>query len=193
MSPISRRQFLRGAALGSAALYARPLLSHLAWSISPDPARFPYGVASGDPLADRVVIWTKVTAADTVDVAWKVATDSSFSLGSIVRQGAFPTDAGRDHTVSVDVDGLDPGGNYFYRFEALGDVSRTGRTRTAPPLPHRSPSPSPPARTSRRATTRRGGRSPRGTSTSSSTSATTSTSTRTTATRSALTCRPTRS
>ncbi|ADG09031.1 alkaline phosphatase [Caulobacter segnis] len=102
------------------------------------PVRFEHGVASGDPLQDRVILWTRVTAPDAklpVGVRWDVAIDPDFK--TIVRQGHATTDAGRDHTVKVDVTGLKPGTEYHYRFrasragEAVGEAV-IGRTRTLP-------------------------------------------------------------
>ena len=93
---------------------------------------FYHGVASGDPLADRVIIWTRVTpdAQGPVTVRWKVATDPR--LADVVRSGEIQTSAARDYTVKVDVDGLQAGRVYYYGFEALGAASLTGRTRTLP-------------------------------------------------------------
>lgn len=94
-------------------------------------APFYHGVASGDPLADRVIIWTRVTTDDpSVSVSWEVATDTGFV--NIVQSGVFTTDDSRDYTVKVDVTGLQPDTWYYYRFQALGKKSLTGRTRTAP-------------------------------------------------------------
>ena len=101
---------------------------------------FRHGVASGDPLPRAVVIWTRVTptAASTpgsghgprVRVHWEVATDEHFR--HVVRHGSFATGPERDHTVKVDVTGLDPARWYHYRFRWDGHTSRAGRTRTAP-------------------------------------------------------------
>ncbi len=95
-------------------------------------APFYHGVASGDPLADRVIIWTRVTLqSDTpVSVLWEMATDPQMT--SIVQSGSFTTNAQRDYTVKVDVTGLNPGTTYYYRFNALGVYSMIGRTRTTP-------------------------------------------------------------
>ncbi|NJB87761.1 alkaline phosphatase D [Lewinella marina] len=95
---------------------------------------FYHGVASGDPLADRVIIWTRVTP-DTHDerpiaVDWVVATDAE--LKRVVRSGTFTTSAQRDYTVKVDVTGLSAGTTYYYGFTALGAHSLTGRTKTTP-------------------------------------------------------------
>ncbi len=94
---------------------------------------FYHGVASGDPLQDRVIIWTRVTpdtAQDSIPVSWFVATD--VDLNNIVASGAFTTNADRDYTVKVDVAGLSPNTTYYYVFSALGRSSLIGRTKTAP-------------------------------------------------------------
>jgi len=94
---------------------------------------FFHGVASGDPLSDRVIIWTRVTpenGQENVEVQWRMATDPS--LTNIVRQGAFVTGSARDYTVKVDVDGLNPATVYYYGFTAYNRASLTGRTRTLP-------------------------------------------------------------
>jgi alkaline phosphatase D len=93
----------------------------------PDSSVFAHGIASGDPLTDRVVIWTHVgTDEDAVPVEWRVARDPG--LSDVVATGEASADAGRDHTVSVDVTGLEPGVTYHYGFSALGADSPVGRT-----------------------------------------------------------------
>ncbi|EAY24509.1 alkaline phosphatase D (APaseD) [Microscilla marina ATCC 23134] len=101
----------------------------------PGQAPFYYGVASGDPLSDRVIIWTHVMPANLSvtqqTVTWQVATDPNFT--QLVRSGTAQTTAARDWTVKVDVTGLAPYHNYYYRFIAAdGRTSVTGKTRTAP-------------------------------------------------------------
>ena len=93
---------------------------------------FYHGVASGDPMEDRVIIWTRVTpeGAGPVTVAWTVATDPA--LTRVVQSGRLTTDAGRDYTVKLDVAGLKPNTTYYYGFNALGRNSLTGRTKTTP-------------------------------------------------------------
>lgn len=101
-------------------------------------AAFLHGVASGDPLEDRVVLWTRITAEATtapIAVRWQVATDSAFK--TIVRQGQATAVSARDHTVKVDVTGLKPATDYFYRFQYLKNGKpfgkfAGGRTRTLP-------------------------------------------------------------
>lgn len=94
---------------------------------------FYHGVASGDPLEDAVIIWTRVTPENgeaSIAVNWYVATD--VKMANIVQQGQFTTDADRDYTVKVDVTGLNAGTTYYYGFEALDHSSLIGRTKTLP-------------------------------------------------------------
>lgn len=96
---------------------------------------FAHGVASGDPLADRVIIWTRVTLLPGTSVAdvpvnWRVATDPGMT--QVVRTGIQRTREERDWTVKVDVTGLQPATTYYYQFETFQARSVTGRTRTAP-------------------------------------------------------------
>lgn len=102
--------------------------------------RFQHGVASGDPLSDAVVLWTRVTPSieavpgsglgEPTEVVWEVATDEE--LSELVASGSVTTDARSDHTVKVDVTGLLPGLTYYYRFRSGPDTSVVGRTRTTP-------------------------------------------------------------
>ncbi len=99
---------------------------------SPIAAEFLHGVASGDPLVDRVIIWTRATpeSEGEVLVIWEVARDPEFT--SIVNSGEGTTDASVDYTVKVDVDGLDAGTDYYYRFMVGDNTSTMAKTRTAP-------------------------------------------------------------
>ena len=96
---------------------------------------FAHGVASGDPLSDRVIIWTRVTQEDPVEsaitVRWEMATDPGIT--NIIARGSQEAIPERDWTVKVDVTGLEPATSYYYRFRSPeGWTSITGRTRTAP-------------------------------------------------------------
>tara|TARA_R110001592_G_scaffold363372_1_gene685918 strand:+ start:15591 stop:17309 length:1719 start_codon:yes stop_codon:yes gene_type:complete len=95
-------------------------------------AEFLHGVASGDPLSDSVILWTRVTPerAGTVLVNWEIATDEAFS--SLIDSGGGNTSADVDYTVKVDVSGLQADTTYYYRFITGDRVSPVGRTRTAP-------------------------------------------------------------
>jgi alkaline phosphatase D len=93
---------------------------------------FQHGVASGDPLQDRVILWTRLTLPDPDDqqLAWAIAADPQFR--NVVRSGTAVACTEDDHTVRVDASGLQPGHRYFYRFHALGQTSPVGCTRTLP-------------------------------------------------------------
>ena len=94
---------------------------------------FYHGVASGDPLSDRVIIWTRVTPLDfnsTVTGTYKVSIDTSFS--TVVHSGIFNTNSEKDFTVKIDVDSLNENTFYFYQFEVNGKKSPIGRTKTLP-------------------------------------------------------------
>jgi len=94
-------------------------------------APFYHGVASGDPLEDRVIIWTRVTPKtklNKVPVKWKISSTADFK--NVKNEGVFVTNIGRDYTVKVDVDGLSPGETYYYMFEAFGMKSIVGKTKT---------------------------------------------------------------
>ena len=102
-------------------------------NIDPNLAPFYHGVASGDPLSDRVIIWTRYTpdaTGDPVTINWEMATDTGFI--NVVQNGNMTTQSERDWTVKVDVTGLAANMWYYYRFEYNGDRSLVGRTRTAP-------------------------------------------------------------
>lgn len=102
--------------------------------VNPDLQPFYHGVASGDPLADRVILWTRVTPDSTttgsISVNWEMSLDTLFT--QIVNNGTFITNANRDYTVKIDAAGLQENTYYYYRFKALGKTSLMGRTKTLP-------------------------------------------------------------
>lgn len=95
---------------------------------------FDHGVASGDPLSDRVILWTRVTPQKTgsqqFTVKWFVARDQQ--MRNIVNQGEITTSAVKDYTVKVDIDGLQPNTVYYYQFAVGKKLSRIGKTKTLP-------------------------------------------------------------
>ncbi len=93
---------------------------------------FAHGIASGDPFATSVVLWTRVTTDmdGDIEVLWKVARDSKFN--DMVNSGTVTTNAARDHCVKAIADKLKPGQTYYYCFHAGEAVSEIGRTRTLP-------------------------------------------------------------
>ena len=136
---LDRRTLLRatGAATIGAAVGGTLTAGAVASADSP---AFAHGVASGDPLPDSVLLWTRVTptpdalpgsgAGPVVQVGWELAADPAF--GTVVQSGSVTAGPDRDHTVKVDVGGLAPGTTYHYRFHYGGEVSAAGTTRTAP-------------------------------------------------------------
>ncbi len=136
---IARRQFLAGTA-GAAGLLVERMPG--AWAA---PARrlddpFTLGVASGDPTPTGVVLWTRLAPrpldpdggmpARAVPVQRQVATGPR--IRNVVRRGVALAHPRFAHSVHVEVEGLDPGRSYWYRFRAGGHLSRVGRTRTVP-------------------------------------------------------------
>ncbi|MGB3625197.1 MAG: alkaline phosphatase D family protein [Henriciella sp.] len=139
MSKISRRRFL-GAGFGAAGLAACATSGNPLADNRPafeGAVSFDHGVASGDPLSDRVILWSRVTPAEddtaaTIPVSVLIARDDA--MKDIVSQALIETSASRDFTAKVDAAGLDPETTYYYQFTAKtsgGDVvSPVGRTRT---------------------------------------------------------------
>jgi alkaline phosphatase D len=123
---LNRRAFLMATAVPA---LARPLTPY---SARDDAATtFPNGVASGDPLADRVVLWTRTAPrSGTVDVDWRIALDPA--LSRVVGRGTTRTGPLRDFTVKVDGGGLEPATTYYYAFSVGRRRSAVGRTRTLP-------------------------------------------------------------
>jgi len=134
--PLSRRRFLQVALSGAGALAVGCDLG--AVSIPEFP--FTLGVASGDPLPDRVVLWTRLAPEpfaplgglpdEPIPVYWELAHDEAFR--SVVRVGGAVAHPSLGHSVHVDVNGLVPDRWYWYRFHAGGHTSPVGRTRTFP-------------------------------------------------------------
>jgi alkaline phosphatase D len=94
---------------------------------------YDYGVASGDPLSDRVILWTHAkyqNKADSVPLTWQVATEIEFT--NIVASGVAQSSAETAYTCKVDATGLAANQSYFYRFVSDKHVSPIGRTKTLP-------------------------------------------------------------
>lgn len=137
---LSRRQLLNVASVLGAAAIATPLVGRSALG-KPVFRNYPFtmGVASGDPLPDGVVLWTRLAPdplngggmpGQPVEVNWEVSATTSFA--NPVQKGTYLARPELNHSVHVEVSGLQPGREYFYRFLAGDEVSQTGRTKTAP-------------------------------------------------------------
>ena len=139
---INRRAVLRG--LGASALlyatgglFSRPVWSQPVFSGYP----FSLGIASGDPAPDGFVIWTKIAPMPLaprggmpnrpLEVEWAVAADPQMS--KVVRNGKTVAHPEIGHSVHVEIEGLEPSREYYYRFQAGSERSRVGRAKTLPP------------------------------------------------------------
>lgn len=142
----ARRTVVKAAAAGAAVGAALLPLATAGRAAAAEQPAFLHGVASGDPLPDGVLLWTRVTPTSDAtpgsgrgpdsDVEWSVATDRQFT--DTVAGGTVRTGAATDHTVKADVRGLSPATTYWFRFTSAGVHSPVGVTTTAP-APDASP------------------------------------------------------
>jgi alkaline phosphatase D len=131
MPPLSRREFVLAAVAG-----LLPLLNACEADGdaegSLDDAEFTHGVASGDPLADAVILWSRAvpTFGTTARVRYELALDADFA--QVIQRGAAISEADRDYTIKLDITGLAADTAYYYRFVSATATSPIGRARTAP-------------------------------------------------------------
>jgi len=133
MKELTRRGFVVAASLAAVGGTVRTAAGHERSRPRDRSPVFRHGVASGDPLHDRAILWTRVTPKrvhDDVLVRWQVARDPR--MKKRVCGGSAWTDASRDFTVKIDARDLEPDRTYYYRFETSGARSPIGRTRTLP-------------------------------------------------------------
>lgn len=134
---VSRRNLLRnvgvfGASAAMAgpaiAMSSKPAVDPLADKIIVD---FGHGVASGDPLSDRVILWTRISPQvnAAIEVSWRICDD--VEMQQEVTTGVVTTDSSRDFTVKVDAQGLLANTWYYYQFSVGNTLSAIGRTKTA--------------------------------------------------------------
>jgi alkaline phosphatase D len=142
MNTMNRRSFLAGCVIASATITVSTALTGCTGDqkkSAPSDVLFSHGVASGDPLANAVIIWTRALpstntmqgkAFATVNVLWEIATDQGFV--DIVRVGQVSTSESVDYTIKVDVQDLQAATQYYFRFTGADQISRVGRTKTLP-------------------------------------------------------------
>jgi alkaline phosphatase D len=136
---LNRRQALTGAAVAAGALVVGTPTAAAAPVVDDTADPFLLGVASGDPLPDSVVLWTRLVRDPLsatsmpnrrIGVGWQIAEDERFHR--VARAGFAVARPELAHSVHVDARGLRPGREYFYRFRVGHHLSPVGRTRTAP-------------------------------------------------------------
>ena len=140
-TPRSRREFFITVTSVSAVLSTGSVLSACGGSDSaapapesvPTPVAFNFGVASGDPLADSVILWTHAqpqAGTAPVELTYEVSTTADFA--ALVTSGKISASDATGYTAKVDAKGLAAGKEYYYRFKSAGGTSAVGRTRTLP-------------------------------------------------------------
>lgn len=141
-SNFSRRTFLKNSLLFSGGVLLAP--NFISCSKDNEPfnqaptdlklSNFNEGVASFDPTATSIILWTRYTASisGSVNLSWEISTDDKFS--QVLRQGKVVTDETRDFTIAVDVQGLPSNKSFYYRFYNVitKEVSVIGETITLP-------------------------------------------------------------
>ncbi|MEV2249260.1 alkaline phosphatase D family protein [Streptomyces sp. NPDC050147] len=143
---LGRRRFLTVTGAAAALAFATNLPTAGAASAAEMDARkiaddpFTLGVASGDPQSDSVLLWTRLAPDpyepggglpnQRVVVQWELAHDALFRR--VVRSGFEMAHPEYNHTLHVEVDFLEAGRPYYFRFKTGKWISETGRTRTAP-------------------------------------------------------------
>lgn len=132
----TRRSLIRQAIFGGTAVISTGVAGTLTGCATIDTARgsFNHGVASGDPLADRVILWTRVTPSNDQDsnirVTWEVAKDKEFT--ELVHRGSALVSRDNDYTLKIDAINLVANKTYYYRFATINATSRVGTTKTLP-------------------------------------------------------------
>ncbi|MCW8126605.1 alkaline phosphatase D family protein [Microbulbifer halophilus] len=136
MNRFTRRNFIKAALAASGGVLVSTPLQAMTRPDLPSDVTFPHGVASGDPLGDAVILWTRAAPAggddpaEPLKVTWELARDREFT--DVLRRGSAETHAGRDYTIKIDVQGLEPATDYYYRFVGAGEQSPVGRAKTLP-------------------------------------------------------------
>jgi alkaline phosphatase D len=137
---LSRREIMKIIGMAGAAALVDPVLSR-GLTAQPVFGDYPFklGVASGDPLPDGIVLWTRLAPKPlegggmpmmNMEVGWELADDLAFRR--VVQKGTAIARPELGHSVHVEVSHLQPGREYYYRFRAGSEVSQTARTKTAP-------------------------------------------------------------
>src|SRR5450432_3449881 len=130
---ISRRSFLKAAAaIGASLAWVEPARgSRVHWHERRD--LYPQGVASGDPDAHSVILWTRRAFGQGTRQRLTVEVAEDEAFGRVIAHAQAPVSSAADWTARVLIGGLKPAHTYWYRFtDTDGNGSRIGRTITAP-------------------------------------------------------------
>ncbi|MDQ9010981.1 alkaline phosphatase D family protein [Acinetobacter gerneri] len=135
---ISRRELIQKSLAGFGALSVPVVLTACGGDSKDEvvpsvKADFKHGVASGDPLQDRIILWTRISPQDTatrLQINWEIAKDEKFN--QLVNSGSVVTSSAQDFTVKIDANKLVAGQQYFYRFKYGNIISPVGKTKTLP-------------------------------------------------------------
>jgi len=130
---LNRRSFLKLSAMGLGSVVLSSGLMGCGSDNDNDiSVTYEHGIASGDPTATSVILWTRVTPVEqgTITISWEVATDEAFQ--NIINNGTTTTTVERDYTVKIDTINLVAGTQYYYRFKSAETYSPVGLTRTLP-------------------------------------------------------------
>ncbi|WP_454881578.1 alkaline phosphatase D family protein [Sphingobacterium detergens] len=137
---INRRRFLKNSLIAAGGVFIAPLIE----SCSDDPTDidsapdnlknggFESGVASFDPSATGVIIWTRYSVETDAEITWEISKENSFS--EILRRGQVKADATNDFTLAIDVQNIASNTKYYYRFynAKTKEASVVGETLTLP-------------------------------------------------------------
>jgi alkaline phosphatase D len=139
---LDRRSFLAFGAVATGAVLVPATPALAGRTVRASGSVFTLGVASGDPLPDSVILWTRLAPKPleldggmgkaTAKVEWEIATDEAFTQGR--QTGVVDATPTYGHSVHIDVKGLTPDTWYYYRFKHGSEISTVGRTRTTPEL-----------------------------------------------------------
>lgn len=139
-NPLNRRRFLKNTLLAAGGVFIAPLIESCSDDFTesgnaPDDLKnggFESGVASFDPTAGGVILWTRYSAGVDAEITWEISKNTTFS--EIVRRGQANATAVNDFTIAVDVQNISSNTRYYYRFYNVKtkEVSVTGETLTLP-------------------------------------------------------------
>ncbi|MDY0051327.1 MAG: alkaline phosphatase D family protein [Aliarcobacter sp.] len=131
MIKFTRRDFLKVSALSFCTLVVSTGITACSSSSNSTNVSFLHGVASGDPLTNSVIIWTRLTPSDSIDelnLNYEVSKSDTFA--TLSHSGSLTTKKTEDYTVKIDLQNLEENTVYYYRFKSNNKISIVGKTKT---------------------------------------------------------------